>query len=121
MGGPQGDLRGERIEIVAREGGNKVERLEAYTSVTLKLDKRTAVGSRLTYYASDERYVMSGPGTTPVTITDAQTASSGAVSCRETTGRTLTFYKSTDRIIVDGNEEKRTETQVKPCATPSSR
>jgi lipopolysaccharide export system protein LptA len=121
VGGPQGDLRAGRIEIVLGKEGNAVERLEGYTSVTLKLDKRTAAGGRLTYYASDERYVMSATGTTPVTITDAQTAPSGAVSCRETTGRTLIFYKSTDRIVVDGNEQNRIETQVKPCALPSTR
>ena len=47
--GPQGDLRAERIEIVLAKEGNKVERLEGYTRVTLKLDMRTAVGARLTY------------------------------------------------------------------------
>lgn len=121
LGGPQGDLRAERIEIVLAKEGNTVERLEGYTRVTLKLDMRTALGARLTYYASDERYVMSSDGPTPVTITDMQTAPSGAVSCRETTGRTLTFYKSADTIQVDGNDQKRTATQVKPCAPPSSR
>jgi hypothetical protein len=114
-------VRAERIEIALAKEGNSVERLEGYTRVTLKLDKRTAAGARLTYYASDERYVMSAAGTTPVTITDVQTAPSGAVSCRETTGRTLIFYKSTDRIIVDGNEQNRIEMQVKPCAAPSAR
>ena len=121
LSGPQGDLRGERIEIALAKEGNKVERLEGYTGVTLKLDKRTAVGSRLTYYASEERYVMSAAGTTRVTVTDVQTAPSGAVTCRETVGRTLTFYKSTDTISVDGNDQNRTETQVKACAPPSSR
>jgi lipopolysaccharide export system protein LptA len=121
VGGPQGDLRAERIEIALAAQGNQVERLEGYTKVTLKLDMRTAVGTRLTYYASDGRYVMSGTGTTPVTITDAQSNASGAISCRETTGRTLTFFKSADTIIVDGNEQKRTQTQVKPCAAPSPR
>ncbi len=121
MGGPQGDLRAERIEIALAKEGNTVERLEGYTRVTLKLDKRTAVGARLTYFASDERYVMSAAGTTPVTITDVQTSPSGAVSCRETTGRTLIFYKSADRIIVDGNDQNRTEMHVKPCAPPLPR
>jgi LPS export ABC transporter protein LptC len=121
LGGSQGDLRAERIEIVLAKEGNTVERLEGYTRVTLKLDMRTAIGARLTYFASDERYVMSSAGPTPVTITDTQTAPSGAVSCRETTGRTLTFYKSADTIQVDGNDQKRTATQVKPCASPSSR
>jgi lipopolysaccharide export system protein LptA len=121
LSGPQGDLRGERIEIVLAKEGNKVERLEGYTGVTLKLDTRTAVGSRLTYYAGEERYVMSAAGTTRVTVTDVQTAPSGAVTCRETVGRTLTFYKSADTISVDGNDQNRTETQVKACAPPSSR
>ena len=121
LGGPQGDLRAERIEIVLEKQGNKVERLEGYTRVTLKLDTRTVVGARLTYYASDERYVMSAAGTTPVRITDPQTSATGAVSCRETTGRTLTFYKSTDRIVVDGNEQNRTQMQIMPCAPPSTR
>lgn len=119
LGGPQGDLRAERIEIALAKEGNSVERLEGYTRVTLKLDKRTAVGARLTYYASDERYVMSAAGTSPVTVTDVQTAASGAVTCRETVGRTLTFYKSADTIKVDGNDQNRTETQMKPCAPPS--
>jgi LPS export ABC transporter protein LptC len=121
LSGPQGDLRGERIEIALAKEGNKVERLEGYTGVTLKLDKRTAVGSRLTYYASEERYVMSAAGTTRVKVTDVQTAPSGAVTCRETVGRTLTFYKSTDTISVDGNDQNRTETQVGTCAPPPSR
>jgi lipopolysaccharide export system protein LptA len=121
LGGPQGDLRAERIEIVLEKQGNKVERLEGYTRATLKLDMRTAVGARLTYYASDERYVMSATGTTPVTITDPQTSATGVVSCRETTGRTLTFFKSADTIRVDGNEQKRTETKTQTCAPPSTR
>jgi len=121
LSGPQGDLRGERIEIVLAKEGNKVERLEGYTGVTLKLDKRTAVGSRLTYYASEERYVMSATGTTRVKVTDVKTAASGAVTCSETVGRTLTFYKSTDTISVDGNDQNRTETQTTSCAPPSSR
>ena len=119
--GPQGDLRAERIEIVLAKQDNKVERLEGYGRVTLKLDLRTAVGARLTYFASEERYVMSAAGTTAVTVTDQQTAASGAVSCHATSGRTLTFYKSTDTIAVDGNEQKRTETQITPCAPPSPR
>ena len=116
--GPQGDLRAERIEIVLAKQDNKVERLEGYTRVTLKLDMRTAVGARLTYYASEERYVMSAAGTIPVTVTDPQTAASGAVSCRATTGRTLTFYKSTDTITRrrERSETHRDADQAMPAA-----
>jgi lipopolysaccharide export system protein LptA len=103
VSGPDGDLRGERIEIVLA-GDNAVERLEAYDRVSIVIGGRTASGGRLTYHASDERYVMSGSSTTPVSIRE---------SCRETIGRTLTFFKSTDRVVVDGNETRRTET--KPC------
>jgi lipopolysaccharide export system protein LptA len=108
VSGPDGDLRGERIEIVLATGDNDVERLEAYNRVTIVLGARTANGGRLTYHASEERYVMAGSAATPVSIRE---------SCRETIGRTLTFFKSTDRMVVDGNETRRTET--KPC-TPQS-
>jgi len=110
LSGPDGDLRASRIQIVLAREGNQVDRLEAYTNVTMTLGSRTAVGTRLTYYARDERYVMSSDDATPVTIRE---------SCRETTGRTLTFFKSTDRVIVDGNDTRRTET--KPCTSPSAR
>jgi lipopolysaccharide transport protein LptA/LPS export ABC transporter protein LptC len=108
VSGPDGDLRGERIEVVLANADNEVERLEAYNRVTMVLGARTANGDRLTYHAKEERYVMSGTGVTPVSIRE---------SCRETTGRTLTFFKSTDRMVVDGNETRRTETR--PCTAPS--
>jgi lipopolysaccharide export system protein LptA len=103
LSGTQGDLRADRIQVIlAAAGGSHLERLEAYTNAGLKLDTRTAVGERLTYFADDERYVMTGAGTKPVRVVD---------QCRETTGKTLTFFKSTDRILVDGNEERRTQTK----------
>ena len=116
LGGPQGDLRADRIEVLLAEQGGHVNRLEAYTNVSLKLDARTATGDRLTYFAEDERYLMSGAGVKPVKVIEM---------CREITGKTLTFFKSADRIIVDGNEEIRTQTKngVSPActATPRSR
>jgi lipopolysaccharide transport protein LptA len=116
LGGPQGDLRADRIEVLLAEQGGHVNRLEAYTNVSLKLDARTATGDRLTYFAEDERYLMSGAGAKPVKVIEM---------CRETTGKTLTFFKSADRIIVDGNEEIRTQSKngVSPActATPRSR
>jgi LPS export ABC transporter protein LptC len=99
LSGPQGDLRGVRIEVILAKTESRIERLEAYALVNVRLDTRTATGDRLTYYAGDERYVMTGIPTVPVTILE---------ECRETTGRTVTFFKTADRIIVDGNEEVRT-------------
>ena len=110
LSGPQGDLRADRIEVILAPQGSHVDRLEAYTSVSMKVDTRAATGERLTYFAADERYLMSGVGTKSVKVVE---------NCRETTGRTLTFFKSTDRIIVDGNEEQRTQTRngVSPACT----
>jgi len=116
LGGPQGDLHADRIDVLLAEQGGHIDRLEAYTNVSLKLEARTATGDRLTYFADDERYLMSGAGAKPVKVVEM---------CKETTGKTLTFFKSTDRIIVDGNEEIRTQTKngVSPActATPRSR
>jgi lipopolysaccharide export system protein LptA len=100
LSGTQGDLTADKIELYLDETGDEVERIEGYKTVNLlTTDGRRATGDRMTYFASDERYVMKG---VPVKIIE---------ECRETTGKTLTFFKSTDRIIVDGNEETRTQTK----------
>ena len=101
LSGPQGDLRAVKIEIVLAAAGARAERLEAYTSVELGVDKRKATGGRLTYFAADDRYLLTGVGGVPVRVVE---------NCRSITGKTLTFFKATDRIIVDGDEEIRTQT-----------
>lgn len=120
--GPQGDLRAERIEIVLAKPDNRMDRLEAYTRVTLQIDKRSAAADRLTYHAADERYVMTGLPSAPASIisTTAATATTPQ-SCRQSNGRTLTFSKATETINVDGNAERRTETRNSPCLLPPSR
>lgn len=111
--GPQGTLRADRIEVVLAPQGPRAERLEAYINVNARVDTRIATGARLTYYAVDERYVMSGANAVPVKVNDG---------CRESSGKTLTFFKSADRIIVDGNEEIRTQTKSGgPCAATAAR
>jgi LPS export ABC transporter protein LptC len=99
VNGPPGDCHAAKIELYFAEAGGTLERAEAYERVRLTADARAATGDRMTYFASDERYLMTG---TPVRITE---------ECRETTGKTLTFWRSTDRILVDGNEEIRTLTK----------
>ena len=102
----------QRIEVILSEDGRRVDRLEAYTSVDVRLDTRRAIGNRLTYHAVEERYVMTGLAAAPVTIVE---------SCRETIGRTVTFFKSGDRVIVDGNEETRTQSKRGgPCPQPAT-
>jgi LPS export ABC transporter protein LptC len=110
LSGPQGDLRAARIEVMLAKSASRTERLEAYTSVDVRLDTRIATGDRLTYDAGAERYTMTGVATVPVKIID---------ECRETIGRTVTFFKSGERIIVDGNEQVRTESR-RGAACPQS-
>ena len=115
LSGPQGDVRADRIEVQLAKGEDRADRLEAYGNVNVRIDTRVATGARLTYFAGDERYVLSGAPNVGVTVVDG---------CRETTGKTLTFFKSTDRIIVDGNEELRTQTRrgaTGPCPEPRTR
>jgi LPS export ABC transporter protein LptC len=115
LSGPQGDLRATRLEVVLAKTGSRAERLEAYGAVVMRLDTRVATGDRLTYFADEERYVVTGIPTVPVLIVE---------DCRETRGRTVTFFKATERIIVDGNEEVRTQSKRGggPCpAAPRAR
>lgn len=111
LSGPQGDLRAGRIEVRLATSEARIEGLDAYTDVTIRLDRRVATGDRLTYYAGEERYLMTGIATVPVKIVE---------ECRETIGRTVVFFKAADRIIVDGNEEVRTQSiRSGPCQAPA--
>jgi lipopolysaccharide export system protein LptA len=98
--GPEGDMTAAKIELYLKPSGNELDHAEAYDGVTLRESARTTTGSRVTYFAADERYVVTGR---PVTIVD---------ECgNETVGRTLTFHKTTDTILVDGEKQFRTYTK----------
>ena len=113
VSGPQGELRAWRIEMALTPDAGKADRLEAFNEVNLRVDQRRANGERLTYFAEDERYVMTGSAAAPVCVVDPD---------RATTGKTLVFYRSADRILVDGNEEFRTQTKSGgPCALSPAR
>ena len=95
--GPEGDMKADRIELFLKPSGNELERAEGYDNVVLKETVRTTTGSRVSYFADDERYVASGA---PVKVID---------ECDfETAGRTLTFHRATDTIVVDGQKNFRT-------------
>ena len=119
MVGEQGDLRGERLELYFDESGRGLSRLEAYDAVRFELKPRATAGKRwgngvrLTYFADDERYVLSGPRATVVErVAEGQ--------CRETTGRTLTFFASTESVVVDSDNNSRTLTQTgTTCTEPT--
>jgi LPS export ABC transporter protein LptC/lipopolysaccharide transport protein LptA len=109
VNGPQGDLRGVKIEMYMLEGASELDRVEAYDDVNLKTDVRTATGARMTYLAKTEEYHMKGE---PVNVVE---------ECRTTTCKSLTFWRSTDRILCDGSDEKRTLAKSKegPCGGAS--
>lgn len=93
--GAQGDVTAAKIELYLQKDSNDLDRVEAYDNVVVKIDKRTSTGARMTFFASDERYVMTG---TPVRIVD---------ECgSDTVGRIVTFYKSSDTAIVDGVQSR---------------
>jgi hypothetical protein len=102
MNAPEGDVRGKKLELFLSPAADTLERAEAYEDVSLRSGNRSSFGARMSYFAADQRYVVSG---SPVRIYEQMPA-----ECRETIGRTLTFYRSTDSISVDGNEESRTRT-----------
>ncbi len=88
VSGPQGELRAWRIEMALTPDAGKADRLEAFNEVNLRVDQRRANGDRLTYFAEDERYVMTGSAAAPVCVVDPD---------RATTGKTLVFYRSADK------------------------
>ena len=98
--GPQGDITAAKIELYLKPSGDELDHAEAYDDVTLRESARKTTGSRVTYFAADERYLVTGR---PVTIVD---------ECdNETVGRSLTFQKATDTITVDGEKQFRTYTK----------
>jgi lipopolysaccharide transport protein LptA len=107
--GPQGNLAGKKIELFLNEDGRTLNRAEAYDEVVARLEGgQQAFGARLTYYAADERYVMTGMPVKVLEIVDG--------GCRETVGASLTFIRSTDTISVVGTEGNRSRTMPGRCA-----
>jgi len=99
VNGPQGELFGDRVDLLLAKDQNALDRLEAEGAVKVTIDSRQATGVHLTYHPDEARYVLTG---SPVRFLQ---------ECRETTGQTLTFYKGSDRLSVDGNEEARTQSR----------
>ncbi|MPY89782.1 MAG: hypothetical protein GEU99_17900 [Luteitalea sp.] len=107
--GPEGDLTADRIELFLNAEGRSLERLEGYEDVALETIAtdtttvpRDGVGKRLTYFAAEEKYVMTGG---PVVVLEQL-----PTECRVTIGSILTFYRSIDTITMDGNAGRRTQT-----------
>jgi lipopolysaccharide transport protein LptA len=108
MIGVAGDMTADKIELYLKPSGDEIDRVEAYTKVTLKEKTgRVTTGSRLTYTAVDDRSVVVG---TPVQVDEA---------CgRRTTGQEITLRKSPDRVEVSGGESTRAQTAGTGASCP---
>ena len=108
--GPLGDLTGERVELYLKQGGNELERAEAYAGsepVVVIQELRTAKGNHLTYTAADDTYVMTG---TPVDVLEHQTT-----GCKRTLAATVTFNRTDDRVRTAGGPGVRGKSETVEC------
>lgn len=99
LAGPDGNIRGERIDLFLEEDGNTLDRAEAFEKVKADLgDGRNAAGDRLTYNAKTRRYEMRGK---PLVV-EQKRDDKGQTRCERTTGASLTFDRSADTFVVLG-------------------
>jgi lipopolysaccharide transport protein LptA len=111
LNGPQGDLTGDRIELFMKTGANEVERAEAYGTsgkVVIKEGRRIATGTRLTYTAKTEEYLIVGK---PVEIIEEEGG-----KCTRMLGATAVFNRAAGSTRIEGEKPFATETtSIKEC------
>jgi lipopolysaccharide export system protein LptA len=87
---------------VGSTSGNQLDRIVAQGDIQIHQAERKATGSQLTYYAAEEKFVLTGsPGRQP-SIFDAE---HGQIS-----GDSLTFYTHDGRVLVGSGETPQTVT-----------
>jgi lipopolysaccharide transport protein LptA len=94
--GAQGDLRAGRIELFLAAGSNDLERLEAYDDVSLREGIRAAWGTRMTYTAADDLYVLTGTVRAPVIIVENKPE-----GCEKYHSARVTFQRATDYVAME--------------------
>lgn len=109
MVGPEGDVKGDRIELFLKKDVNELERAEGYGNVEVKETDRTATGNRLTYTAATEEYFMTG---TPVVVIQRTPP-----DCKKTTASSLKFRRAVDTIDAGGVGPFPLLTTKIPCTT----
>jgi len=95
---------GRSSQVAAVPGATgQVERIIAENSVVVTAPARRAIGDRLVYTATDDKFELTGG---PPCIFDAERG--------KITGDSLTFFKRDDRVLVEGRETSPavTRTQV---------
>jgi lipopolysaccharide export system protein LptA len=84
------------------QGLSKLEKIVASGSVLITEPNRHATGERLTYTASDDKFVLTGG---PPSIFDAEHG--------KITGVSLTLYRHDDRVVVNGDSRSPAVTQTR--------
>ncbi|CAN5510364.1 hypothetical protein BH23ACI1_BH23ACI1_04620 [soil metagenome] len=94
--GAHGDLTADKIELFLAKEASDLERAEAYGAVTVREGLRTARGTRLTYTAADDQYVMTGSPGIPVVIVENKPS-----GCEKSVGSRLTFRREVEHITLE--------------------
>jgi lipopolysaccharide export system protein LptA len=105
------DLTADKIELFLAPKASEVQRLEAYGAVTVKEPARTASGTRLTYTAEDDKYVMTGTVGTPVIVVEQKPGG----GCQKSQGTRLVFRQAVEGFTLD--EMKH----INPCTAGPAR
>jgi LPS export ABC transporter protein LptC len=104
------DVTAEKLELYLLSGANELDHAEGYGAngeVIVKESSRVATGSRLTYTAKDQTYLMTG---TPVKVVEATPP-----DCKESVGAVLTFRRAADTIDLKGPGGIRTVSKQIAC------
>ena len=111
LNGPQGDVTGDRIELFMKSGVNEIERAEAFATtgtVEIKEGNRIATGSRLTYTAANQEYLIIGK---PVVIVEEDNG-----TCKEVVGAKATFNRAAGSTQIEGEKPFATKSRtLKAC------
>jgi lipopolysaccharide export system protein LptA len=84
-------------------GGNQLDRIVAEGDIQIEQKARKAVGSKVIYTASDQKFVLTGTEGRRPSIFDAEHG--------QITGDSLTFYTQGDRVLVGSGSSSPTLTQ----------
>lgn len=105
--GAQGDVTGDKIELFMKKDDNELERAEAYGTVTVREGQRIAKGTRLTYTAATDEYLMVGA---PVEIIEARKD-----GCTQTLASNARFNRTSEDAKVEAQPPVTTQTKKVEC------
>jgi lipopolysaccharide export system protein LptA len=94
--------RGQDVANKTLSNSGRLERMVASGSVVIQEPGRRAVGEKLVYTASDDKFVLTGG---PPSIFDAERG--------KITGDSLTFFRADDRVLVVGGAGTPVVTQTR--------